>query len=200
MKPAVHDSLLIAASRVDPRAFAGVFDRHAPTLLQYLVRRVGISEAEGLLGELFRIAFESRSRFDLSRTDARPWLYGIAANLVMKHHRGRARHDRALGRLALMRPGHSEVSFDNRVVNADANSQLLKAVVEAIDELPNIDREAVLLYAWQGLSYAEIAEALEIPTGTVRSRLSRVRLMLRELANTFGEEPDTTHPIEPREA
>lgn len=190
MKPRSEDSRLIAASLADPPAFAAIFDRHAAALLQYLARRVGASEAEGLLGELFRIAFESRSRFDLSRPDARPWLYGIAANLVMKHHRNRSRHDRALGRLASARPDLSTATFEDRVVDADANAELLAAVVQAIDELPDIDREAVLLYAWQELSYAEIAEALEIPVGTVRSRLNRVRATLRELTGSFGEDPD----------
>lgn len=90
MKPAAKDSRLIADSLVDPAAFAGIFDRHAAVLLRYMMRRVGPSDAESLLGELFRVAFESRSRFDLSRSDARPWLYGIAANLVIKHHQTRA--------------------------------------------------------------------------------------------------------------
>lgn len=190
MTPISDDSRRIVASLVDPPAFAAIFDRHAAVLLQYLTRRVGASEAEGLLGELFRIAFESRGRFDTSRTDARPWLYGIAANLVMKHHRNRARHDGALGRLASARFDPSESSFEDRVVDADANAQLLAAVVRAIDELPDIDREAVLLYAWQGLSYAEIGEALDIPVGTVRSRLNRARSALRELSFSFGEEPE----------
>ena len=190
MKPAAEDSRLIAESLEDPHAFAGIFDRHAQALHQYLARRVGPSEAEGLLGELFRIAFESRSRFDISRPDARPWLYGIAANLVMKHHRGCARHDRALGRLVWVHPDRSAAAFDDRVVDDDANAQLLRVVAQAIDELPDIDREAVLLYAWQELSYIEIAEALEIPVGTVRSRLNRVRSTLRELTSSFGEDPD----------
>lgn len=185
-----EDSRLIAESLVDPAAFGGVFDRHASVLLQYLVRRVGPSDAEGLLGELFRVAFESRTRFDRSRPDARPWLYGIAANLVMKHHRTRSRHDRALERLVVIDSARSTVEFDELVVDDDANAQLLSTVCRAIDVLPEADREVVLLYAWQGLSYAEIAEALQIPVGTVRSRLNRVRSRLRELTDRPGEDPD----------
>ena len=63
-----------------------------------------------------------------------------------------------------------------------------------ICDLPDRDREVVLLYAWQELSYAEIAEALDIPVGTVRSRLNRVRTVLRELRAADGEEPDIPIP------
>lgn len=190
MKPAAADSSLIADSLQRPGAFAGIFDRHASVLLQYLERRVGLSDAESLLGELFRIAFESRSRFDLSRSDARPWLYGIAANLVMKHHRAQGRQDHAFTRLAMVQPERSEARFDDVVVNDDANAELIRTVTEAIADLPDREREVVLLYAWQELSYAEIAEALAIPVGTVRSRLNRVRSILRELTGNGGEEPD----------
>ena len=153
MEPAADDARLIADSLSNPIAFAGVFDRHASTLLRYLVRRVGPSDAEGLLGEAFRIAFETRGRFDPSRSDARPWLYGIAANLVMKHHRARARHDRALERLSAV-PIDQAAAFDERIVDADANAALAALVVRTIDGLPATDREVLLLYAWQQLSYA----------------------------------------------
>ncbi len=190
VKPTAEDSRLIADSLTDPVAFAGIFDRHASALLQYLMRRVGPSDAEGLLGELFRVAFESRTRFDLSRSDARPWLYGIAANLVMKHHRTRARRDHALARLAIVGPDRSKSAFDELVVDADANAALLAMICQAIDDLPDVDRELVLLYAWQELTYAEIAEAMGIPVGTVRSRLNRVRSTLRELTGHSGKDPD----------
>jgi DNA-directed RNA polymerase specialized sigma24 family protein len=58
------DADLIHRSLADPSAFARIYDRHAAVLLTYLIRRVGVSAAEELLGELFRIAFESRARYD----------------------------------------------------------------------------------------------------------------------------------------
>jgi RNA polymerase sigma-70 factor (ECF subfamily) len=63
-------------------------------------RRAGREVAEGLIGELFRIAFERRKSFDSSYPSARPWLYGIAANLLQKHRRAEARRLRANARLA----------------------------------------------------------------------------------------------------
>ena len=71
--------------------FGEIFDRHAATLLRFLVRRVGPEVGEGLLGDVFRVAFERRALFDPARSSARPWLYGIATNLLLKHHRDEAR-------------------------------------------------------------------------------------------------------------
>ena len=187
------DARLIESSLSDPSVFAGIYDRHAPILLGYLIRRVGRSDGESLLGDLFHVAFEARSRYDLDRADARPWLYGIAANLVMKHLRTEGRHRSALERLA-SRGENAPSPFDERVTNDAANAQLWSEVAEVICDLPDRDREVVLLYAWQELSYAEIAEALDIPVGTVRSRLNRVRTVLRELRAADGEEPDIPIP------
>jgi len=190
----MSDAQLIEESQLDSSAFAGIFDRHAPVLLGYLVRRVGRDEAENLVGELFRVAFESRSRYDLSRPDARPWLYGIAANLVMKHHRSTKLHHGAMQHLALVRQELPDGSFDERFVNDVANAQVLAEINTLMDGLPERDREVAFLYAWQELSYNDIAAALDIPVGTVRSRLNRVRSMLRELRASSGEEPDNPTP------
>ena len=81
------DAAVIAASLDEPEAFGALFDRHATVLFRYLVRRVGPDEADTLLGEVFRIAFEKRSTYDGDRPNARPWLYGIATNLLAKHRR-----------------------------------------------------------------------------------------------------------------
>ena len=152
-----------------------------------------MTDGEAVLGELFRVAFESRSRYDLTRPDARPWLYGIAANLVMKHYRSIRRRTSALQRMVQRRESPPP-PFDQRIADAAAAAQLWTLVAAAINDMPDRDREVVLLHAWQGLAYAEIAEALDIPVGTVRSRLNRVRATLRELRDAIGEEPDNTSP------
>ena len=94
--PDADDARLIGESLANPGQFAGIFDRHSATLLGYLTRRVGQSSADDLLGELFRIAFESPHRYDLTRPNARPWLYGIAANLFLKHFRSISHRDRSV--------------------------------------------------------------------------------------------------------
>src|SRR5262245_3078728 len=94
------DAEVIGRSLDEPEAFGAMYDRHAPALLRFLGRRVGAGVAEGLVGELFRIAFEQRKTFDLSRASALPWLYGIGSNLLLKHRRGEARRLRASARMA----------------------------------------------------------------------------------------------------
>jgi RNA polymerase sigma factor (sigma-70 family) len=170
------DAAVIAASLEVPGTFGVLFDRHGALLLRFLARRVHPAEAEGLLGEVFRIAFERRSSFDLGRECARPWLYGIAANVVAKHHRSEARRVRATMRLA-GRTTQPEDPADRVVPAADARVRWAK-VADALERLPAAEREALLLFAWEELSYDEIALALGVPVGTVRSRLSRARARL----------------------
>jgi RNA polymerase sigma factor (sigma-70 family) len=171
------DADVIGRSLVDPQAFGAIFDRHAEAMLRYTARRAGREAAESLIGELFRIAFERRKSYDSSYPSARPWLYGIAANLLQKHRGAEARRLRATARLAAERPAR-----DKRRASSAADAQLLlPAVVEAIEALPQGEREALLLYAWEELPYEAIASALNVPVGTVRSRLNRARARLREL-------------------
>ena len=174
------DASVIAASLDEPAGFGALFDRHATTLYRYFVRRVGASEADGMLGELFRIAFERRATYDTSRPDARPWLYGIATNIVAKHRRREARRLRATARLVADRAAPVDVA--DGVASALDAAQLWPKVSELITDLPDGERDALLLFVWEQLSYEEIAASLEIPVGTVRSRLNRVRRRLRALA------------------
>jgi len=81
------DAAVIGRSLDEPEALGLVYDRHAATVLRFLGRRVGAEAAEGLLGELFRIAFERHTTFDVARVSALPWLYGIGSNLLLKHRR-----------------------------------------------------------------------------------------------------------------
>jgi RNA polymerase sigma factor (sigma-70 family) len=176
------DAEVIGRSLGEPEAFGLIYDRHGATLLRFLGRRAGAGVAEGLLGELFRVAFERRKTFDASRASALPWLYGIGSNLLLKHRRGEARRLRANARMAAgleaaERP--ASAALDARV--------LLPRVADAIEALPDDEREALLLFAWEELSYQSVAEALELPIGTVRSRLNRARAHLRELLEPGGE-------------
>ena len=178
------DADVIRHSLGVPEAFGAIYDRHAATLLRFLGRRAGAKVADGLLGEVFRIAFERRTTFDLSRASALPWLYGIAANLLAKHRRAEARWLRATARMVA-----GLEAKDGRASAAALDARLLFArVAGAIEVLPDDEREALLLFAWEDLSYQSVAEALELPIGTVRSRLNRARARLRELLEPNGKE------------
>ena len=174
------DADVIAASLAEPAAFGAIFDRHASTILRYFGRRVEPAAAEGLLGEVFRIAFEQRASFDPSRASARPWLYGIAANLVGRHRRSERRRLHAMARLAARQPtDQNDVVGEQAAGSLDA-AEAWSRLAGTVDLLPAVEREALLLFAWENLSYDDIADALGVPVGTVRSRLNRARRRLRE--------------------
>ena len=175
---------MIGRSLAEPEAFGLIYDRHAATMLRFLGRRVGADVAEGLVGELFRIAFERRKTFDASRATSLPWLYGIGSNLLLKHRRSEARRLRANARMAA-----ADEAANRRLSAPALDARLLfPRVAGAIDALPDGEREALLLFAWEDLSYQDVAEALELPIGTVRSRLNRARVQLRELLGSDGED------------
>jgi RNA polymerase sigma-70 factor (ECF subfamily) len=177
------DGEAIRRSLTEPEVFGVIYDRHAATLLRFLGRRMGAKDAEGLAGELFRISFEQRKTFDASRESALPWLYGIGSNLLLKHRRAEARRLRASARMWAER-----LAADRRASGAALDARVsFWRVADAIASLPDGEREALLLFAWEELSYQEVAEALELPIGTVRSRLNRARAHLRELIEGNGK-------------
>ena len=185
MEDEPSDAEAIEASLGSPAVFGLVFDRYATTLHRYLSRRVGAGDADALMGEAFRIAFERRASYDTARANARPWLYGIATNLVARHWRSEGRRRSATARLGGLRPpGDDAAEWATDAVVASAR---LPEVVAAVRRLPDAERDTLLLYAWEDLGYDEIAAALGIPVGTVRSRLNRARRRLRELAPAGGE-------------
>lgn len=174
------DPELVAASLDDPDCFAEVFRRHGSAVFKFLTHRVGVGLAADFTGEVFARAFHLRARFDLSRESARPWLYGIAANVVGDHLR---RQDVRRRRGLSIQVGMLDRPADPySQVEADVDAQRLRAqVTEALQGLRRGDREVLLLHALEGLTYSEVAEALGLPIGTVRSRLWRARRRMREL-------------------
>lgn len=181
------DAEAIAASVDDPTAFDIVFDRHFDVVFRYLRRRVGRSRAEELAAETFAQALASRDRFDAQYASAQPWLFGIAVNLLRQHYRREERELRAYARSGVDPLAAEEPSLER--LDAEASRPLVAA---ALAELPPIEREAVLLYAWAELGYEEIGYALEIPVGTVRSRLNRARGRMRELLARSGKYAEET--------
>ena len=180
------DAALIERSWHEPEAFAGLYDRHAARIHRYVTRRLGSQVADDVVGETFLCAFRRRRRYDLSRPDAGPWLYDIAANLIGKHRRAEVRLLRALARTGADLVAESYADrVDARVSAAAARRDL----ADALACLAAGDREVLLLIAWAELAYDEVAVALGIPVGTVRSRLHRARRKVR--AALGGEDPTT---------
>ena len=171
------DQETVARSLERPGAFTVLFDRHHPAIWRYLCRRAGPTAADDLAGETFLRAFSARGRYDADRGDARPWLYGIATNLLREDARREARQMRAYARAA--EPvGESAPTVDEAEDRADA-SVLAPRVVAALAGLSPPDRDTLLLFALTDLDYQGVAVATGVPVGTVRSRLHRARRRLR---------------------
>ncbi|TDP95140.1 RNA polymerase sigma factor [Labedaea rhizosphaerae] len=171
------DAAVINRSRAAPEAFAAIFDRHAADVHHYLARRTGAERADDLVAETFVIAFRRRADFDTTHRSARPWLYGIATRLLSQHWRDTERRDRLHARSLPELPAESP---DERAVNAAAAAYLRGPVGRALRGLCAGDLDVLLLVAWEQLTYDEVAAALDLPVGTVRSRLHRARKQVRD--------------------
>jgi RNA polymerase sigma-70 factor (ECF subfamily) len=185
--PPEADAALIEQSWSQPERFSAIFERYFAPVHQYLARRVGDKAADDLAAEVFVAAFAQRRRYDLGRDCARPWLYGIATNLVGTHRRQEQRRYHALARSGAADASPSDEDRVADRVSAAAAGPALAAALAALDAG---DRDVVMLIALAGLDYSETAQALGIPYGTVCSRLNRARRRLRQAlggSNPAGE-------------
>lgn len=172
----VSDAAVIRLSLSDSERFADLFHRHAPPIQRYVTRRLGPDAVDDIVAETFLLAFRQRASYDQTREDALPWLYGIATNLIGRHRRAETRLYRALAKTGAdpVTASFTDLS-DDRVAAGAAGRRLALALAG----LPAAYRDTLLLVAWGDLSYEEAAAALGVPTGTVRSRISRARAALR---------------------
>lgn len=166
-----------------PEAFAHLYDRYAADIHHYVTRRLGSEVADDVTSETFLVAFRTRKRFDASAVSARPWLYGIAAKLIGRQRRSEVRMLKAYARTGCDPVAESWAEHvDSRVVAQGMQKELSGALAG----LSAGDRHVLLLVAWADFSYQEVADALEIPLGTVRSRLNRAR---RKIRTALGADP-----------
>jgi RNA polymerase sigma-70 factor (ECF subfamily) len=170
MEPDASDADCIARSLSEPAAFEPIFDRHFGAVHRYLHRRAGRDLADELAAETFALAFEQRASCRTSAS-ALPWLYGIATNLLRRRRRAEGRRLRAYARTGLDRWAAYE---DEAAARADG-SRLDAQLARALAAMRPRERDALLLYALADLSYEEIASALDVPVGTVRTWLHRAR-------------------------
>jgi RNA polymerase sigma-70 factor (ECF subfamily) len=180
------DEVLIMASVAEPGQFGELFDRHADEIYRYVARRLGADVAADLVAEVFLIAFRNRASFDPGRAAARPWLYGIAVNVIRGHRRTETRRLRALAR-ALWQGMPEAGGFEDWVVDRVSAERLRPALARALGALSAAERDLLLLVAWADLSYDQAAQALGIPAGTARSRLARLRVKVRKSLSIEGE-------------
>jgi RNA polymerase sigma factor (sigma-70 family) len=165
----------------DPDAFRELFDEHVRSVYNHAFRLTGNwSAAEDVVSLTFLEAWRLRDRVDVS-TEAgslRPWLLGITTNVARNVRRAARRHDGALLRLP---KAEVVADFAEEVTSRIDDRERLALAVTALAALRKPEREVLALCVWSGLDYAEAAEALDVPVGTVRSRLSRARTKLAKL-------------------
>jgi RNA polymerase sigma factor (sigma-70 family) len=180
------DGEAIAASLSEPRAFGVVFERHFGTILRYLRRRLDDQRAEEATAQTFFVAFDERGRFDPDRADARPWLFGIATNVARRHRRVEVRELRAIAALG----AEAIAPADGAETRVDAQ-RLRGPLARCLAELPTEESDVLYLLVWAELDQPEIATALDIPLGTVKSRLSRARKRVQAALDLPASDP---HP------
>ncbi|MFG3323581.1 RNA polymerase sigma factor [Streptomyces sp. NPDC048171] len=194
----------------DPQAFSQLFREHAGAVSSHALRLTGDwNTAEDVVSLTFLEAWRLREKLlpdsapangtrpgaTVSVDDAglRPWLFGIATNVLRNTQRAARRHKAALARIPVRRADIDTVSdFADELVSRMEDAERLAAARTALGYLPRREREVFTLCVWSGLSYAAAAEALGVPVTTVRSRLSRARKRLRapaeaELARKLGQ-------------
>jgi RNA polymerase sigma factor (sigma-70 family) len=170
----------------DPNALASLFDRYGDRIYNHCFRATGDwAEAEDATSTVFLEVWRHRHRVQAHEGSALPWLYGVATNVCRNLTRSRRRRLRALAALPApaTEPDHAE-----RVTDRLGSTERMRGVLAAIDGLPAHEREVLGLVAWSGLTYEQAAAALDVPVGTVRSRLSRARARLTDLTRGDPDE------------
>ncbi|MFI5528417.1 RNA polymerase sigma factor [Kitasatospora sp. NPDC051853] len=162
----------------DRDAFGRLFDVYARAVYNHAYRLTGDwSAAEDVMSLTFLEAWRQHGKVSEEGGSLRPWLLGIATNLVSNQRRAARRHREVLAQLPPVPEGVPD--FAEEAAGRLDDAVLIGAVQEALGRLRRPEREVLSLCVWAGLEYQEAAEALGVPVGTVRSRLSRARAKLQ---------------------
>lgn len=178
MTQATDEQLWAWAAAGRPDAFGELYDRHARAVYNFCFRRTADwALAEDLTSIVFLEAWRKRDRVSFEGDSLRPWFLGVAVNVLRARWRSQRRHRAALARLPLEQSEPFTEGADLRV----DDERRMRAALRVLEQLPKRDQEIFALCELSELSYAEAAAALDVPVGTVRSRLSRARARVRSL-------------------
>jgi RNA polymerase sigma-70 factor (ECF subfamily) len=180
----VEQSLRSRLRAGDAPAFRELFDAHASLVYRHALRLTGDRGlAEDVVSATFLHAWRLRAGIDADGGSMRPWLLGIATNVIRNATRQRRRQHELVARAG---PAEDVPDFADDVAARLDDARTLSAVRLAMQALRPAEREVVALCVWAGLDYAAAAQALGIPVGTVRSRLSRARARLHRGQSELG--------------
>ena len=152
---------------LERRWLEGLWRDYGDRVFAYATRRVGRAHAEDVVADVFVVAWRNRHR---PPRRVLPWLYGVARKVVSEHYRATRRWESLLQRVADVGPSVGD--------DPGIDGVLLGSV---LDQLSDLDREVLLLTAWEGLEPADGAAAVGISGPAFRMRLTRARRRFREL-------------------
>ncbi|WP_327035556.1 RNA polymerase sigma factor [Micromonospora ureilytica] len=178
----MESSLRARVRAGDPGAFAELFDEYARSVYNHAFRLTADwATAEDVMAATYLQAWRSRERVTEEGGSLRPWLLGIATNEARNHIRSNRRYRRVAA--ALLSSDFTVPDHADEVAGRLDDSRRIAAAIDALARLRRAEREVLTLCLWEGLDYESAAEALGVPVGTVRSRLSRARARLRTLVD-----------------
>ena len=185
---------MTGASRERIAQLTGALRANASDLLAYFERRTDPrADAADLLSETMIVAWKRVDRLPADEIEARTWLFGIAARVLLSSHRTRRRRHAAVERL------RDEVSREHLVaVNEVESLEEVAQVRAAIEHLPRPLQELVRLVHWDGFSLVDAAAVTGISASTARSRYARARELLRSELGAAGIDAVATASAPPR--
>ncbi len=166
----------------DQFAFGQLFERHQRIIFQRSLAATGDRQAaEEIVSMTFLETWRRRKSVHIADS-MRPWLLGVSSNLVKSYWRSSKRYANLLAKL----PASADSDDQRDAVDSGLDSRVrVRRIAKLLNRMPQEDRDVIRLCAFVGLTHVEAAELLEIPVGTVKSKLSRARARLRE-ADQFG--------------
>jgi RNA polymerase sigma-70 factor (ECF subfamily) len=178
----MEDSFRARVRSGDADAFGTLFDEHARAIYRFACRITGDpAAAEDVVGQTFLDAWRLRRKVRPEGDSLEPWLYGIATNVLRNAWRSAKRYRAMLERIP---DSESVGDHADDLARRENEQEQLAAARTALGALRPAEREVVALCMWSGLTYAQAAEALDVPVGTIRSRLSRAKSRLQELGRS----------------
>ncbi|MCG5449325.1 MULTISPECIES: sigma-70 family RNA polymerase sigma factor [Micromonospora] len=178
----MESSLRARVRAGDPGAFAELFDTYARSVYNHAFRLTADwATAEDVMAATYLQAWRSRERVSEEGGSLRPWLLGVATNEARNHTRSNRRYRRVAA--ALLASDFTLPDHADEVAGRLDDSRRIAAAIDALARLRRPEREVLTLCLWEGLDYESAAQALGVPVGTVRSRLSRARARLRTLVD-----------------
>jgi RNA polymerase sigma-70 factor (ECF subfamily) len=176
----------------DSAAFAEVFDEYSDWIYNVAFRRTGSwVTAEEIVSTVFLEAWRQRAAITEDDGSIRSWLLGVTLNLIRRHWRQADRQRRATLRL-----GSDEAYLDHSgdVAERIDAEQAMNRILESLERITDDQREVVQLWAWEELTYDEISVVLDVPVGTVKSRLHRARDALQHTLDDRHASPKSRQP------